>query len=327
MIAARLLCAVGEPHTYTESIAVLECGGALFTAKGRTTLTQGWKAMERAYFDTLKKKPKPEEQTPTLPELTEGQQFENVGASLHEGTTSPPSRFTEDTLLAAMEHASAENFAKLEDVEHAGLGTPATRAGIIEKLVRSGFVERQKKYLVPTEKGRELIRVMPGQLKSAKLTAEWEEKLGEIEKGRLSPEDFMSGIETMVSGLVKTYSGVKTASAILSESGRSVVGVCPRCGKNVVEGKKSFYCEGFRDKPPCGFAMWKNDRFFTDKWKELTRKIAAALLKDGRVRVTGMFSEKKGVFYDATIVLDDDGGKFVRYKLEFDNKSKKGRSE
>ena len=165
---------------------------------------------------------------------------------------------------------------------------------------------------------------MPDQLKSAKLTAQWEERLGAVERGELSPEEFMAGITEMVNGLVETYQGVSAASSALSQAGRTVAGVCPRCGKNVVEGKKSFFCEGWRDAPPCGFALWKNDRFFTGKRKELTRKIAAALLKNGRAAVTGLFSEKKGVFYDATVVLEDTGGKFVRYKLEFENKNRKG---
>ncbi len=257
-----------------------------------------------------------------FPELTDGQQLSGADARLKEGTTSPPTHFSEDTLLAAMEHASAEDFAKLEDAERKGLGTPATRAGVIEKLVRSGFVERKKKLLIPTEKGLALIWAMPDQLKSAKLTAEWEEQLGSVERGELSPEDFMNGIIEMLSTLVKSYETVTVVSSALSQSGRTVVGVCPRCGKNVVEGKKSFFCEGYYDKPSCGFTMWKNDRFFTSKRKELTRKIAAALLKTGRVRLTNLFSEKKGIMYDAVVVLDDDGGKYVRYKLEFDNKKK-----
>ena len=322
MIAVRLLCAVGEAHIYAESAAVLECGGAPFTAKGRTTLEQGWKAAEGAYLNALKRKPKQEEQAPPLPELSEGQRFDGVAAALHEGATAPPARFTEDTLLAAMEHASAEDFAKLEDVERVGLGTPATRVWMIERLVRSGFAERQKKRLVPTQKGMELIRVMPDQLKSAKLTAQWEEKLGEVERGQLAPAEFMAGIREMLAGLVKAYAGTQAASSVLSGTGRTIVGVCPRCGKNVVEGKKSFFCEGYHDTPSCGFAMWKNDRFFTGKRKELTKKIAAVLLKNGRVKVTGLFSEKKGVLYDATIILDDDGGKYVHYKLEFDKKFK-----
>jgi DNA topoisomerase-3 len=319
LAAARLLCAVGEPHTYAETAATLECGGAVFSAKGKTETAAGWTAMEQAFHATLKQKPKQTEPSPPLPELTEGQRLTAQGASVKEGATSPPAHFTEDTLLSAMEHASAEDFAKLEDVERKGLGTPATRADVIEKLVRSGFVERRKKQLLPTEKGTELIRVMPDALKSAKLTAEWEERLGAVERGELSPEDFMAGITAMLTELVKSYQGVTAKSSTLSASGRTVVGICPRCGKNVVEGKKSFFCEGWNAAPPCGFALWKNDRFFTRKRKELTRKAAAALLKNGRVPMTGLFSEKKGVLYDATVVMEDTGEKFVRFKLEFDN--------
>ena len=325
MIAVRLLCAVGEPHTYAETAVTLDCGGASFMTKGRTVAAAGWKGTEKAFLSTLKKKA--EEPAPALPELAEGQRLEGADALLKQGTTSPPARFTEDTLLSAMEHASAEDFAALESVERTGLGTPATRAAIIEKLVKSGFVERKKKQLLPTEKGLALSWAMPDQLKSAKLTAEWEDRLGAVERGELAPEDFMAGITAMLTNLVQSYRNISVTSTALSESGRTVIGKCPRCGKNVVEGKKSFYCEGYHDTPSCGFALWKNDRFFTGKRKELTKKIAASLLKNGRVAVTGLFSEKKGVFYDATIVLDDDGGKFVRFKLEFDNKStgKKGK--
>ena len=325
MIAVRLLCAVGEPHTYAETAVTLDCGGASFMTKGRTVAAAGWKGTEKAFLSTLKQKA--EEPAPSLPVLSDGQRLEGADALLKQGTTSPPARFTEDTLLSAMEHASAEDFAALESVERTGLGTPATRAATIEKLVKSGFVERKKKQLLPTEKGLALSWAMPDQLKSAKLTAEWEDRLGAVERGELASEDFMAGITAMLTGLVRSYRNVAVAPSPLSDSGRAVIGKCPRCGKNVVEGKKSFYCEGYHDTPSCGFALWKNDRFFTGKRKELTKKIAASLLKNGRVAVTGLFSEKKGVFYDATIVLDDDGGKFVRFKLEFDNKStgKKGK--
>ena len=326
MIAVRLLCAVGEPHTYAETAVTLECGGGSFAAGGRTETAMGWKEAERAYLAALKKAPKGAPLA-TLPELAEGQTLAGGDALLKSGTTTPPPRFTEDTLLAAMEHASAEDFAALESVERTGLGTPATRAATIEKLVKSGFVERKKKQLLPTEKGLALSWAMPDQLKSAKLTAEWEDRLGAVERGELAPEDFMAGITAMLTGLVRSYRNVAVAPSPLSDSGRAGIGKCPRCGKNVVEGKKSFYCEGYHDTPSCGFALWKNDRFFTSKRKELTKKIAASLLKTGRAAVTGLFSEKKGVFYDATVVLDDDGGKFVRFKLEFDNKSteKKGK--
>ena len=325
MIAVRLLCAVGEPHTYAETAVTLDCGGASFMTKGRTVAAAGWKGTEKAFLSTLKQKA--EEPAPSLPVLSDGQRLEGADALLKQGTTSPPARFTEDTLLSAMEHASAEDFAALESVERTGLGTPATRAATIEKLVKSGFVERKKKQLFPTEKGLALSWAMPDQLKSAKLTAEWEDRLGAVERGELAPEDFMAGITAMLTGLVRSYRNVAVAPSPLSESGRAGIGKCPRCGKNVVEGKKSFYCEGYHDTPSCGFALWKNDRFFTSKRKELTKKIAASLLKTGRAAVTGLFSEKKGVFYDATVVLNDDGGKFVRFKLEFDNKSteKKGK--
>lgn len=131
----------------------------------------------------------------------------------------------------------------------------------------------------------------------------------------------MSGIVQMVSGLVKTYEGVNIgADAALSQSDREVIGKCPRCGKPVYEGKKSFYCSGYKDNPPCGFALWKDNRYFQSKRKELTKKVAAALLKNGRVRMTGLFSEKKGILYDATIVMEDTGGKYVNFKLEFDQR-------
>ena len=319
MIAARLLCATGEPYQYTDTAVTLECGGVLFSASGRTERSEGWKAVERAFFATLKKKK--EQAVPTIPALTEGQVIDATDAVVKEGVTRPPARFTEDTLLSAMENASAEDFAKIEDVERAGLGTPATRAGIIEKLIKSGLAERNKKQLVPTEKGVELIRVLPDALKSAKLTAEWEEQLSEVQRGTLSPSDFLSGIVDMLEALVKSYADkAALAAAAPTQTSRPIVGKCPRCGKNVVEGKKSFFCESYYDKPCCGFALWKNDRFFTGKHKELTRKTAATLLKDGRIRMTGLFSEKKGVTYDATVVMEDTGDKFVHFKLEFDKK-------
>ena len=315
MISVRLLCALGDPYLYSETAVTLECGGITFTRNGKAEISEGWKGTERAFFATLKKKPT-EESATVLPELTEGQALGAADISIKEGTTRPPARFTEDTLLLAMERASAEDFAKLEEVERAGLGTPATRAGIIEKLIKSGMVVREKKQLAPTEQGMNLIRAVPPDLKSAKLTAEWEEKLCEVERGTLDPADFISGIVEMLEGIVREN---KEAAAVTRQHiQRPVIGVCPRCGKNVVEGKKSFFCEGYYDNPSCGFALWKNSRFFADKKKELDKKTAIALLKHGRVRMTNLFSEKKGVLYDATVVMEDDGGKYVRFSLDID---------
>ena len=212
-----------------------------------------------------------------------------------------------------MEHASAEEFAEIEGVERTGLGTPATRAGVLEKLVRGGFLERKGRQLLPTKKGHNLIVVLPDSIKSAKLTAEWEAALKEVEHGERSADDFLSGIERMTADLVEGYRAIQADTSLFDQ--REPIGKCPRCGKDVVESKLSFQCI---DRS-CGFTMWKNSRFFTDKHKELTKAVASALLKKGRVKMTGLFSEKKGVAYDATVVLDDTG-KYVNYKLEFDQK-------
>lgn len=320
LIGARLLCAVGEKHLFSETAVTLDCAGTTFITKGRTEIAPGWKSVEQAFKSTLKEKQEDEKTIVPLPELSEGQTL-TPSAALREGTTSPPKRFTEDSLLAAMENAGAEDFAEIEGIERKGLGTPATRAGVIEKLVKGSFAERKARQLIPTEKGTELIKVLPDSVKSAKLTAEWEAALKQVEHGERSPEDFMAGIVKMTADLVKSYDGVNVGvDSALSASGREVIGKCPRCGKDVVEGKKSFYCVGYKGTPPCGFVLWKENKYFQSKRKELTKKIAAALLKSGRVKMTGLFSEKKGVLYDATIVLDDTGGKYVNFQMEFDKK-------
>lgn len=323
LAAARLLCAVWpEPHTYADTLITLECAGTIFTAKDRTELSPGWKPVEQAFLSTLKQKG--ELAALPLPELSQGQTLIPESVQTREGTTSPQKRYTEDSLLSAMENAGAEDFAQIGDVERKGLGTPATRAGVIEKLVKGGYAERKNKQLIPTQRGMELIKALPDSVKSAKLTAEWETALKEVEQGKRSPEDFMDGIIEMVSGLVKSYEGVAIGTdAALSQSAKEIVGQCPRCGKPVYEGKKSFYCSGYKDNPPCGFALWKDNKYFQSKRKELTKRVATALLKSGKVRMTGLFSEKKGILYDATIVLDDTGGKYVNFKLEFDQRKGK----
>lgn len=218
-----------------------------------------------------------------------------------------------------MEHASAEDFAEIEGMERTGLGTPATRAGVLEKLVKGGFLERKKRQLVPTKKGHNLVVILPENIKSAKLTAEWESALKEVERGTLPPEEFLSGIQRQVSELVACYKNVQVETELFDQ--RESIGACPRCGGSVMERKLSFQCS----KQGCGFTMWKNDRFFKEKHKELTKSAAAALLKKGRVKMTGLFSEKKGTTYDATVVLADTG-RYVNYKLEFENKPKQNKS-
>ena len=318
LIAARLLCAVGDPCITAETTVTLDCNGHAFTAKGKTVTASGWKGTEFRLLTALKQKSEDRVET-TLPKLSEGQTFENVRAAVRNGFTSPPKHFTEDALLSAMENAGAEEFAEIPDAERKGLGTPATRAGIIEKIVKTGLVERKNKQILPTEKGINLIGILPETIKSPILTAEWEAKLQQVEHGELSASGFMNGITGLTGSLIKNASAPEAGQNPF-HSDRESIGICPRCGKPVYEGKKGFYCSGYKDTHPCGFALWKDDRFFTSKKKELTKKIAAALLKDGRVNMTGLYSRKTGNSYDATVLLADTGGKYVNFKLEFSGK-------
>jgi len=320
LVATRLVCAIHEKHVFEAVTAVFECGGHSFTTKGKTITTEGWKAVDRLFRNSLKLKAEKEDEEKTLPdggrlpELTEGQTFDGVGAAITEHTTTPPKPYTEDTLLSAMERAGSEDMD--EDAERQGLGTPATRAGVIEKLVHRGFVERRKKQLFPTEKGINLIRALPENLTSPKLTAEWENALTEIAKGGYAAPEFMAGIAELTWTLVRENTAAREDLKPLFEHKKQAIGVCPRCGESVFEGKKNFYCSN-RD---CSFSMWKNDRFFTDKKKTLTPELAARLLKDGKIPVKGLHSAKTGNKYDAVVVLADTGDKYVNFKLEFSQK-------
>ncbi len=322
LIGTRLLCAVcPDSFIYADTSVVLDCQDLLFTASGRTEISPGFKQIERTFLGSQKKSSKSheEEKTPVpLPELKEDQSLSPKDISLREGKTSPPKRYTEGTLLRAMEMAGSEEFSQIEDAERKGLGTPATRAGVIEKLVKGGFAERKGKQLIPTQKGIELTDLLPDSIKSAKLTAEWEANLKEVEKGNLTPEKFMDGIIQMVENLVHTYhAAVPEKKNALSPPEREPIGKCPRCGKAVYEGKKSFFCSGFRASPPCGFVLWKDNPYFRSKRKELTKEVVAGFLTHGKVKMTGLYSEKKGVCYDAMVVMEDTGGKYVNFKLEF----------
>ena len=316
LIAARLLCAVGQPYAYAETAVLVECAGYEFKAKGRAVLNPGFKELDGRYRDTLKNKPEPdkEKEAKALPVLAEGQSFEVVTAGIKEGKTTPPAHFTEDSLLAAMETAGAGGMP--EDAERKGLGTPATRAGILEKLIKVGFLERKKvkktTHLMPTHEGVALITVLPEQIQSPSMTAEWEHQLKEIERGEASPEAFLCEISAMLKDLTSHYEAVKDA-AVLFPSKKESLGKCPRCGGSVVELKKGFVCEN-RD---CGFAIWKESKFFTAKKKKPTAAFVTELLASGRARLSGCYSEKSGKTYDAVVVLDDDGGKYVNFKLEF----------
>ena len=310
LVCCKLLCAAAEPFVYEAVTAAFDCGGHTFTAKGKQVLSQGWRAIQEVFRSSLKEKPEDEDSEDVLPALTEGQAFETVSVSITEHFTSPPKPYTEDTLLSAMENAGKEDMP--DEAERKGLGTPATRAAIIEKLVSGGFVERKGKNLIPTKAGVNLVTVLPELLISPKLTADWEQRLNEVAKGQASPQDFMDGIEAMAAELVRKYSHISEDGHKLFQPEKEAVGLCPRCGKPVYEGKKNFACS---DRA-CQFVMWKNDRFFEQRGKVFTSQIAAELLKDGKAKVKGLRSLRTGKTYEGTIVLADTGGKYVNYRIE-----------
>ena len=321
LAGARLLMAAAEPHTFEAVTAVFECAGQTFTAKARAVLSDGWKGLERRCRATLKTKPDPEdsEESGLLPgtlSFSEGQTFDSPTAKVTEHDTTPPKPHNEASLLSAMERAGNEETDP--DAERRGLGTPATRAAVIEKLVKGGFVERKGKQLIPTKDGINLVCVLPEALTSPKLTAEWENNLTQIAKGKADPDAFMGGIEEMAKGLVKSYPFLSDEKKDLFKPERAELGKCPRCGSPVYEGKKNYYCSSRE----CAFTMWKNDRFFEERKVTFSPKIASALLKDGKAAVKKLYSPKTGKTYEGTVLLADTGGKYVNYRVELPKKRK-----
>ena len=308
LIAARLLCAVGEPHRYAETTLTTICAGEEFTAKGKEVLEEGWKAVERKVLaDILNRK----QELTALPNVAENE-CGILNAELKEGQTSPPKHFTEDLLLHAMETASADSMP--EGVERQGIGTPATRAATIEKLVQKGFLERKgtkkTKVLLPTDKGKALITVMPEEIQSPEMTADWETKLLQIERGEMEPSEFMTEINTMITELVKNTEMKKGANALMKNK---IIGVCPNCGANVVEREKGWFCES----NPCRFVLWKDNAFFKRLGKRLDAHVADKLLRDGRVRLKDCKSAK-GKTYNATVLLSCEADGRSKFSLEFE---------
>ena len=309
LIAARLLCAVGGPYCYAETTLTTICAGEKFTAKGKVVLSEGWKTMERKMLGELLGKQK---EQAVLPDVQEQSQCSVAGAELKEGQTSPPKHFTEDLLLHAMETASADSMP--EGVERQGIGTPATRAATIEKLVQKGFLERKgskkTKVLLPTDKGKALITVMPEEIQSPEMTADWETKLLQIERSEMEPETFMTEIKEMISSLVTTTEARKGANALMKNK---IIGVCPNCGKPVVEREKGWFCENRE----CRFVLWKDNAFFKRLGKRLDAHVADKLLRDGRVRLKDCKSAK-GKTYNATVLLGTEADGRSKFSLEFE---------
>ena len=308
LIIARTLMAVSKPFRYLETLLTTECAGEEFTAKGKEILEEGWKAVERKVLaDILNRK----REFTALPQVEESE-CGILNAELKEGQTSPPKHFTEDTLLHSMETASADSMP--EGVERQGIGTPATRAATIEKLVQKGFLERKgdkkTKVLLPTDKGKALITVMPEEIQSADMTADWETKLLRVERGEMEPETFMTEINDMISSLVNTTEAVKGASALMKNK---VIGVCPNCGNSVVEREKGYFCENRE----CHFVLWKDNAFFKRLGKRMDAHVADRLLRDGRVRLKDCKSSK-GKTYNATVLLSTEADGRSKFSLEFE---------
>ena len=308
LIIARTLMAVSKPFRYLETLLTTECAGEEFTAKGKEVLEEGWKAVERKVLaDILNRK----QELTALPNAAENE-CGILNAELKEGQTSPPKHFTEDTLLHAMETASADSMP--EGVERQGIGTPATRAATIEKLVQKGFLERKgtkkTKVLLPTDKGKALITVMPEEIQSPEMTADWETKLLQIERGEMEPSEFMTEINTMITELVKNTEMKKGVNALMKNK---IIGICPNCGANVVEREKGWFCENRE----CRFVLWKDNAFFKRLGKRLDAHVADKLLRDGRVRLKDCKSAK-GKTYNATVLLGTEPDGRSKFSLEFE---------
>lgn len=319
LIIYRLLAAVYSPHKYTSTKVYIDIEGEEFSSTGKQITDVGFKAWHRYLTATIKVKAEEESKEEiALPiDLIEGQIFEYVKITAEAKKTQPPKPYTEDTLLSAMETAGKNIVDEelKEAMKDSGLGTPATRAGIIERIIKTGFIERKNKQLIATEQAFTLMDLLPDKLKEAELTAEWEKQLEEIHKGKLASATFIEGISDYIKELIVNYKETDTDNTFKKE--KEVIGICPRCKSNVVEMAKSYSCE----KEGCGFIIWKDDKFFAEKKKKLTKKQVAELLKKGKIKMVDLYSEKKNKKYDATVILSDTG-KYVNFKLEFPKNTK-----
>jgi len=322
LIAQRLLCASAEPMRYMERSITAECEGATFTAKGKTILHKGWTAIEEAFssFAISKKKKDEEDETVIIPEnAKEGKTIQSVKSDVTEHFTSPPKPYTEDTLLSAMERAGNKEFDK--DTEKKGLGTPATRASIIEKLVSAGYATRKGKQITASDDAVNMIEILPDVVTSPMLTAEWENKLLQMEKGLISESAFMDSITELVKKLIADYSTVsEDAKRVFSaDSTAESIGICPRCGNAVEERKLSYCCMA----KGCDFVLWKDNKFMQSIGLNFTKKVAVALVSGGGYIAKNLTSKKTGNKYSAKITLTENGGKYPAYHMELLQERKK----
>ncbi len=322
LIGQRLAQAVSEECVCEEAVVILLCEGHEFFAKEKAIIQSGYKRIENAFRNAVKKEMSADgdkaEDAASVPEgLYEGMEIPEVTAESSRHFSSPPKAYSEDTLLAAMERAGREEFE--DDTEKKGLGTPATRASIIEKLVFSGYAKRNGKQIIPTADGKELIAVLPEYLKSAAMTAKWENRLLLMEKGQIGSAEFLQGITDLIEKMLKECSGI-SGEEQRRFNRKEEIGVCPVCGNPVYEGKKNFYC-GSRE---CPFSLWKENRYLAGMKKLVDKKMAADLLKNGRAYVKDLYSQKTGKTFSADLLMAVEDGR-TRFSLEFPKKKGRGK--
>lgn len=327
LISYRVLAAVALPCSYQQTNLTLEIEGTAFKASGRSVTEAGFKGIKQNMTGYLKGATEDEanEDTPNdkiPPELQLGDTFNNIPVTSTQKKTTPPKPYTDATLLADMEHISRHiDDQQLKEASKKGLGTPATRAGILEKIISSGFIDRKGKQLIPTKEAIALMEILPNKLKSPQLTAEWELQLEQINKGTLDINSFLDSLAGYMNEIIEAEKKIEHRETSAFKPDKEVIGTCPRCGRPVYEGGKSFYCSGYKaEENPCSFAIWKADKFFTEKGAKIDKRMAAALLSKGKAKAKNLLS-KKGTKYDATIILVDTG-KYVNFKLEFDTLKK-----
>ena len=319
LICQQLVQATGEEYLYEQTDITVKCQEHDFKARGKIPVQMGFKEVEKA-FKQLCVKAEPveekEKETSIPAGYEEGMRLFPVKAEKTTHYTSPPKPFNEDTLLAAMETAGNKEFDS--ETEKKGLGTPATRASIIEKLVSSGYAQRKGKQILPSTEGKELVKVMPEYLKSAVMTAEWENQLLMMEKGQITDTQFMGEITSLVRKILEVCREIPEEERRRFQTAREVIGKCPVCGCDVFEGKQNFYCSNRQ----CDFALWKENRFLESMEKNLDKKMARELLDKACTHVKGLYSKKKDMKFDADLLLTLEDGK-PRFHLEFPKKKKK----
>lgn len=321
MVATRLLCATAEKYQYIAVKAEIECCSHLFTVTGRTVTAPGWRVCEEAmkrYFQTEEEKD--EEEPASIPELIEGQVLPSVKGRVTEHWTKPPKAFTEDSLLAAMERAGSADMD--DNVERKGLGTPATRASIIEKLISSGYAARKRRQIIATEGGTKMTALMPDYLKSVQMTADWENRLLQMERGETSAEDFMTDIYALIDRILVSCKEVpedmRKRYTEANSRNKEEIGKCPVCSGSVIEGKNKYFCSNRN----CSFALWKENRFLSSMKKTVSKKMAAELLTKGKTHVKDLFSAKTGKTFEADLLMTVNDGK-PSFSLEFPQRKPK----